>query len=206
MSMTANDASIIIDSALLGAQNGVPLSESLPTGENPIQPGPLPTDEPVTDEDKETSEQRKTREAQEKINQAQDDMLGKEEAETLREEERQREEREKTLLGLADKALQASKGAASSAGTKIANVPTPGSLGFPLVLLILFFFILITYAGRTRLQWLGLVLTNNAYVTTGEQGTGVGGGPPAPAQETLVGALSVAPSISGSGMYGSPYS
>lgn len=201
--MDATQASTIIDSALLGASQGVPLSESLPPGENPVVPGPLPTDEPVTDADKETPEQKKAREEQEKIEEAQDELLGKEEAEALREEERQREEREKTLIGLADKALQASKGAASSAGTRIGNLPTPGNLGFPLTLLILFFFILITYAGRSRLQWIGLVLTNNAYVTTSVQGNGTGGGAPVPAQETLVGAI--APAISSSGMYGSPF-
>lgn len=200
--LTSADATAIIDGALLGASQGKPLSESVPApAEDPIQPGPLPTDEPAIEEEDLTPEQKKARKEQEKIDKAQQDMLGKEEADRLKEEEQKRIEREKTLIGLADKALQASKGAASSAGVKIANMPTPGDITFPLILLVLFFFILITYAGHTRLQWLWLTLTDNAYVTTNTHGSVASfGGPSSPVVAEL-------PAITtGNGMYGSPFS
>lgn len=222
--LTSADATAIIDGALLGASQGKPLSESLPPSETPVQPGPLPTDEPIVEDEADlTPEQKKERKEQEKIRQAQENMLGKEEAERIAEEQRKQREREQTLIGLADKALQASKGAASSAGVRIANMPTLGGIMFPLILLILFGFILITYGTHTRFQWLWLVLTGNASVT-GAQGSvasfgtpssstpgsvasfgATGGGPPNPAQETPIAAMSFAATTSG-GMYGSPFS
>lgn len=204
--LTSADATAIIDGALLGASQGKPLSESVPVvGESPVMPGPLPTDEPIVEDEKDlTPEQKKAQADQEKIAKAQQDMLGKEEADRLKEEEQKRIEREKTLIGLADKALQASKGAASGAGVRIANMPTPGDVTFPLILLVLFFFILITYAGHTRLQWLWLTLTDNAYVTDQTVGTplagAIAGGPSSP----VVAELPVV--TTGNGMYGSPFS
>lgn len=197
--LTSADATAIIDGALLGASQGKPLSESVPPAENPVMPGPLPTDEPAVEEKDLTPEQKKAQADQKKIDKAQADMLGKEEADRLKEEEQKRIEREKTLIGLADKALQASKGAASGAGIRIANMPTPGDITFPLILLVLFFFILITYAGHTRIQWLWLTLTGNAYVTDQTAGA-IAGGPSSP----MVAALPVV--TTGNGMYGSPFS
>lgn len=53
---------------------------------------------------------------------------------------------------------------------RIANVPDPGGLAFPLVTLFIFFMILIRINGHSRMEWLWLVLTGNA-----EIGGNVGG-------------------------------
>ena len=58
-----------------------------------------------------------------------------------------------------------------AAGDLLARIPTPTSLLFPLVILLVFFFLLIPVNGQTRAVWLWLVLTGNARI-----GQGSGGG------------------------------
>jgi hypothetical protein len=209
--ITSADATAIIDSALLNAQNGTPDATTKPISNETsgLQPGPLPTDEPTSDdEDNLTPDQKKERADQEKIRKAQEDMLGEEQAKALAEEQRKQEERNKTLIGVADNLLKSSKSKASAVGTKVGNLPTPGNITVPLTLLVLFFFILITYAGHTRLQWIWLTLTGNAYVSGSEQtssNTGTGGGPPIPDQEVLIGAILPTPPANGMAG-GNPYS
>ena len=105
-----------------------------------------------------------------KVRQAQEELLGKENAERLREEQRKEEQRKRTLLGIAESVAGNVRESGGKVSGRLAQVPTPGSLWFPLALLLIFFFILITYGGNTRLQWAWLVLTNNAGFNLGGQG------------------------------------
>ncbi len=185
--MSSADATAIIDSALLDAQT----TGSLPTGtdESILSPGPLPIETeaatPKADDEKLTPEQEKQKAADEKLRKAKEDMLGKEQAEALRKEQEAEEERQKTLTGALERFLSSGKDKADGVSTKIASLPTPGNIAVPLVVLLVFFFILIQYGNNTRLQWLWLVLTNNAYISASLQNTtpGTGGGQPNPAQE-----------------------
>lgn len=206
MGMTTQDADSIINNAL-ASQNTAGGAATTVLPESVLMPGPLPTDVSAAD-----ATAAKPTESKEdaKIRKAQEDLLGKEAAKKLQDEQEAEAERQKTLIGLAERALQSGKDAASTANVKIGGIPTPGNLVVPLVLLMLFFFILITFNGHTRLQWAWLVLTNNAYITpsiqtgqtTGQTGNS---GPDIPTTESAMSAINVA-SARGSGMYGEPYS
>lgn len=206
MGMTTQEADAIIDSALLTKQTGTGGGTTVPSdAESGLQPGPLPTD----DTPKAPPPPKETKE-QEKIRKAQEDLLGKEEARRIADEQEAERRRQQTIQGVAEKVGNAFKGAASTANIKIAGIPTPGNLVVPLMLLLLFFFILITYGGNTRMQWAWLTLTNNAYITPTEQSgnstseaTTGNGGPDT--QSILASQVSVT-SHQGSGMYGSPFS
>ncbi len=193
--MSSADATAIIDSALLNAQT----TGSLPTGtdESILSPGPLPIETedamPKSDDEKLTPEQKKQKAADEKqkaadekLRKAKEDMLGKEQAEALRKAQEEEEERQKTLTGTLEKFLASGKQKSDGVSAKIASLPTPGNIAVPLVVLLVFFFILIQYGNNTRLQWLWLVLTNNAYISASLQNAtagATGGGQPNPVQE-----------------------
>lgn len=148
------------------------------------------------------------------IRKAQEELLGKENAERLREEQRKQEERKRTLLGIAEGIADSGRESGGRIAGRLAQLPTPGSLWFPLALLLLFFFILILYNGHTRLQWLWLVLTGNASFNLGGQGqltpqqSGDVGrtGTPAPSQTTAAN-QPVVSSLSPSGVHpmGEPF-
>ena len=53
----------------------------------------------------------------------------------------------------------------SNSRSSLENIPTPGSLVFPLIILLVFFFLLVPVNGHTRIVWLWLVLTGNAEVS-----------------------------------------
>lgn len=200
MAMTIQEADAIIDSALLTKQTGA--SSSTTTTESGLQPGPLPTDETpkAPPPPKETKEQ-------EKIRKAQEDLLGEKEAKRIADEQEAERKRLATIQGAAERAGNALKGAASTASVKIAGIPTPGNLVVPLFLLIFFFFILITYGGNTRLQWLWLVLTNNAYITPTDQTSSTATtGHSGPDTQSVLASQVTMTSHQGSGMYGSPFS
>ena len=52
---------------------------------------------------------------------------------------------------------------------RLESLPTPGSIMFPLVVLLIFFFLLIPVNGHTRLVWFWLVLSGNAEIAVGGQ-------------------------------------
>lgn len=112
---------------------------------------------------KETAEQARIRKAQE-------DLLGKEAAAKLIEEKRKEEERRQSFIGLGERILESGRESGSNVSGWLARIPTPGSLWFPLVLLLIFFFILVMFNGHTRLQWAWLVLSGNASFNLGGQG------------------------------------
>lgn len=65
-------------------------------------------------------------------------------------------------------------------GVRLGSIPTPGGITLPLVILLVFFFLLLPVNGHTRLTWLWLVLSGNAMISGGSLGT-PGGAPAAPA-------------------------
>lgn len=81
-------------------------------------------------------------------------------------------------------AFQKSAGATVSAagniikgtGVKIESLPTPGSLMLPLVVLLVFFFLLLPVNGHTRLVWIWLVITGNATISGVSNPTTIPGG------------------------------
>lgn len=210
--MTKEEADAIIDSALLSAQNGgatAPPSSTASgtTEESGAIPGPLPTDGTVTAPPPLTKEEKESA----RIRKAQEDLLGKEQAKAIADEQSRQKARQATVMGIAEKYLARGKNAANTANVKIGGIPTPGNLVVPFLLLLLFFFILITYNGNTRFQWAWLVLTNNASVSaTSQTGNSTStntphfGGGPDNTQAVLVSAATLT-AHKGSGMYGSPF-
>ena len=59
---------------------------------------------------------------------------------------------------------------------RVESLPDPGGIVFPLLVLLVFFFLLIPVNGHTRAMWLWLVLTGNASIGQGS-GASVSGGP-----------------------------
>ena len=152
--MDTATADSVIDAALASADT------------NATQPAPDQSTIPMPYEDQSAPPTPTQTADQRKIAAAQEQLIGKEAADQLTKEQEEQAAREATLIGQAEKLLNSGKSSASAAGVKLSNIPTPGDLTVPLVLLVVFFFILITYNGNTRFQWLWLVLTGNAYVTT----------------------------------------
>lgn len=60
--------------------------------------------------------------------------------------------------------------------SSLEDIPTPGSLIFPLIILLVFFFLLVPVNGHTRIVWIWLVLTGNAEVAGSQESTGSTGG------------------------------
>lgn len=54
----------------------------------------------------------------------------------------------------------------------IGRISVPGSIWLPLVILLIFFFLLLPVNGQTRAQWLFLALTGQAHIDTGGSGAG----------------------------------
>ncbi len=111
---------------------------------------------------REAARSRLTKE-QEDILKAQEKLLGKEEADRLRREQEEHAAKS-ALVKNAELTVKNAKGIIHGADVGIGSLPQPGSIIFPLVVLLLFFFILIKVGAYSRLQWLWLVLTNNAQV------------------------------------------
>src|SRR5579885_3495076 len=111
---------------------------------------------------------------QEAILKAQEDLLGEEEAERLRAEQEE-DARKSAIVKGTQSAIQKARQVARKADLSLGAIPTPGSIALPLILLIFLGFVLLQYNGNSKLIWLWLVLTNNAYV---------GGGGTAPMTDT----------------------
>ena len=203
-SMSVADADSIIDTALLDANSPIANSDiGAGTGTGTLLPSiPLSADEEADSEEQPLSAD------EEKIRQAQDNMLGQEEAEKQRREQAEIAAKEATLLGVATAYMKSAKRGADKANIRIGDIPKPTGIGVPLVMLLIFFFALITFAGKSRLQWLWYVLTNNAYVTASQSlATGIVA-PTVPTIPTGSGpsALFNPFNSRASGMGGNPYS
>ena len=102
---------------------------------------------------------------QEDILAAQEKLLGSEEAERLRQEQEQ-EASKSRFVKTSERAIKKSGELVHGADVRIGALPQPGSIVFPLVVLLLLFFILIQVGGYSRIQWLWLVLSGQAQVGT----------------------------------------
>ena len=102
---------------------------------------------------------------QEDILAAQKRLLGEEEAKRLRKEQEQ-EAAKSQFVKSGEAAIKKSQEIVHGADVRIGSLPQPGSIVFPLVVLLLLFFILIQVGGYSRIQWLWLVLSGQAQVGT----------------------------------------
>ena len=118
-----------------------------------------------------TSDQKRFIDAQ---RQAQTDE--EKQAQNLANEQRANEDAFVTSSNATVSALQQ---IAKGTGVSLAGLPTPGSILLPLVILLVFFFLLLPVNGHTRLVWLWLTLTGNAEIgqdSTSSSGAGFSGG------------------------------
>lgn len=157
-----------IDAVLASQAQPKDVTEASPYAiENTEIAPPLP---PETPEQKTQREKFET--DQKKIQKAREDLLGKEQANEEKKRLAEEEAKQRSLEGIAANVATKTGELLHGGSTRIANLPAPGTIATPLILLILFFFILIQYGGFSRLQWLWLVLTGNAYVLDAANATG----------------------------------
>ncbi len=116
------------------------------------------------------AERARLSKAQEEILKAQEDLLGEEEAERLRAEQEE-EARKSAIVKGVQGAVQNAQNIVRKTDLSLGKVPTPGSIALPLLSLIFLGFVLIQYNGFSKLQWLWMVLTNNAYIGGGSAPT-----------------------------------
>lgn len=133
-----------------------------------ISPEIAPPPSAATKEQKEEAKarieaDRELSKRQEDILKAQEKLLGKEEADRLRKEQ-EAEAAKSAALKAGEKAIKTSGKIVHGADVRIGSIPQPGSIVFPLVVLLLLFFLIVPVNGQTRLGWLWAVLTGNAYV------------------------------------------
>lgn len=67
-----------------------------------------------------------------------------------------------TALNAVQLAINSARGIMRNIGVRLENIPTPGSIALPLILLLVFFFLLIPVNGHTRFTWLWLVVSGDA--------------------------------------------
>lgn len=77
---------------------------------------------------------------------------------------RQQEE-ENAFDASARATVSTAKNIVHGANVRLGSIPTPGGITLPLVILLIFFFLLIPVNGHTRLTWLWLALSNNAAIS-----------------------------------------
>lgn len=199
--MARDAAMATIDAALLAAQQ--PKQDE---SNNQALPRPGPTDMPGVPPTEERKPAPPLTKEQQEILEAQKKLLGEEEAKRLREEQEQLNARS-ALRKSAEATLKNSQKVIKQVDTRIGSIPQPGSILLPLVLLLLFFFILIQVGGYNRLTWLGLAILGRAQVTDTQQsflGPGSGELPPSQTGDTGLPPLSIT-TASKNGVYGGPY-
>ena len=179
----------VINAAILNAGRPQPTGTGIPPT-NPLTPNVGP--QPMTPKQQEAfhllyqggdivqQHVKKMTPRQRAIYDAQVDLLGQEDADKLYYDDavKQLQDEQKSVAQKAARdtwqatkqVVQSGKKIVHGADLSIGRLPTPGSLGFPLLLLILFFFILIQTNGNSRLGWLFLAVTNNAYAGDAAQG------------------------------------
>ncbi len=116
-------------------------------------------------EDEPKPEAKKLSKDQEAILKQQEALLGKEAADKLRAEQLQEANKAKAIKA-GQKALKNAGNVVHGADVKIGAIATPGSILTPLVLLLLFFFVLVQINGYTRIQWFWQVITGASRVGT----------------------------------------
>jgi hypothetical protein len=94
------------------------------------------------------------------------DLLSEEEAEAERQRQQAEAERS-TFEKLADTTTSALGKVWRGTSARLESIPTPGSILFPLIVLLVFFFLLLPVNGHTRLVWFWLCLAGNADIQVG---------------------------------------
>ncbi len=84
--------------------------------------------------------------------------------EAIKERERQEQERKDKFKTSANNVVDKFGQVWRGATVQLGRIPTPGSIILPLVVLLVFFFMLLPVNGHTRFVWLWLVLTGNANI------------------------------------------
>lgn len=134
----------------------------------------------------ESEEKRKVRIEQERrqrdIYEAQVKIIGKEEADRKQAEAEEAARKSRQWANVKAIARE-TKDAVHGADVRLGRIPTPGSVAFPLLVLLIAFFFLIQVNGYTRAGWLWLVLIGQAKAqgtikTGSEPFQAKGGGPP----------------------------
>ncbi len=162
----------IIDTAILAASTPPAAPPDIPAGIDPY----LATETPELSEGQaryleEQRKQRKEAEAerrrlseeQEALLKAQAELEGEEAAEQRR-QELEEEQRKSAIVKGVQAAARDIKSSVHAADMRIGSIPTPGTIWLPLLVLLILGFVLLKYNGFSKLQWLWMVLTNNAYV------------------------------------------
>jgi hypothetical protein len=75
-----------------------------------------------------------------------------------------RQEEENAFDASARTTVNTAKNIVHGANVRLGSIPTPGGITLPLVILLVFFFLLIPVNGHTRLTWLWLALSGNAAI------------------------------------------
>ena len=169
----------IIDTALLTASAPPAASPDVAPGIDPYLA--VETPELSEGQARYLEEQRKLRKEaeaerarlskeQEAILQQQEALLGKEEADRLRAEQEEEARKSAIVKGVQGAARNVTS-AVHTADMRIGAVPTPGTIWLPLLVLLILGFVLIQYNGASKLQWLWMALTNNAYIGGGSAPT-----------------------------------
>lgn len=136
-----------------------------------IAPG-LSTDAPLTEL---TADQKRAYDAnrQRAIDQkAEQEKIAKEQDAALRQQLATEKAEEDAFKASARATVQGAKNIVRGTGVTLGNLPQPGSIVLPLVVLIVFFLLLIPVNGHTRFVWLWMVLSGNAVIGQSSPGSG----------------------------------
>lgn len=151
-----------IDTALLDLQKP---RQEMPEPEPKQSLIPFPPQEKDAQGKVKLSPEEKQRiQAEKDIEKAQEKLLGKEEADRLK-AEKEAEERQAAIVQAAKGAYESSKQVVKSADVSLGKLPTPGQVVFPLIILLVLFLIIVQVAGHSRLEWLWMVITGQAFVS-----------------------------------------
>jgi len=93
----------------------------------------------------------------------QNDIIARQEQD-LQHEQEEEQAREDLFAKTASDTTTAISGIVKGTGVQIERLPTPGSLVLPLVILLVFFFLLLPVNGHTRFVWIWLTLIGNAEI------------------------------------------
>jgi hypothetical protein len=179
--MARTDSMATIDAALQNASLATSTGAS-PDDASPdvsIAPG-LDTDAPLTAL---TADQKRAYDAnrQRAIDQkAEQEKLLRDQDAAAKQQLATEKAEEDAFKSSARATVQGAKKIVRNTGVTLGNLPQPGSIVLPLVVLIVFFLLLIPVNGHTRFVWLWMVLSGNATIgqssPNGSGGSGGSGG------------------------------
>lgn len=131
----------------------------------------LPTGTPITDSVVPLKKKRTPRTKKPKEGQQPEEKPSEEENSqqppTPNPEPLQEQQQTQAALSTMQQAINSARGIIRNAGVRLENIPTPGSIALPLILLLVFFFFLVPVNGHTRFTWLWLVISGDASTAIG---------------------------------------